>query len=63
MENLTTIISTQVAADIKNWAFQTYFCMFKVNKSEFNVMVAIINHPVEALKNDQTHKNKNKTVS
>ena len=43
-ENLTTIISTQVAADMMNWAFQTKqtkFCMFKVNKSEFNVMVAI----------------------
>ena len=33
--------------------------MFKVNKSEFNVMVAITSHPVEALKNDQnTHKQK-----
>ena len=37
--------------------FKTEFCMFKVNKSEFNVTVAITSHPVEAFKNDQnTHK-------
>ena len=49
-ENLTTIISTQVSADIMNLAFQTKFCVFKVNKSEFNVMVAISSHPIEAFK-------------
>ena len=47
---MTTMISTQMAADIINWAFQTEFCMFKVNKSEFNVMVAIASHPVKAFK-------------
>ena len=47
-KNLTTIISTKVAADIMN--FQTLFYMFKVNKSEFNVLVAITSHPVEAFK-------------
>ena len=49
-ENLTTIISTQVAADIMNLAFQTKFRMFKVSKSEFNVLMAITSHPVEAFK-------------
>ena len=49
-ENLITIISTHVAADIMNWAFPTKFCMFKVNKSEFNVMVVITSHLVEAFK-------------
>ena len=44
------MISTQMAADIMNWDFQTDFCMFKVNKSEFNVMVTITSHPVEAFK-------------
>ena len=44
------MISTQMAADVMNWAFQTEFCMFKVNKSKFNVMVAITSHPIDALK-------------
>ena len=61
-ENRTTMISAQMAADIINWAIQTEFCMFKVNKSKFNVMVAIV--MVEALKKmTKTHKKiKNKTV-
>ena len=42
------MISTQMAVDIMNWAFHTEFCMFTANKSEFNVMVAITIHPVEA---------------
>ena len=37
-ENLTTMISTQMAADIMNWAFQTEFCIFKV-KVMFKVFV------------------------
>ena len=31
----------------------TQFCMFTINKSKFNVTVAITGHPVEAYKNDQ----------
>ena len=54
------MISTQIAADIMNWAFQTEFCMFKVIKS---YLVAITSHTVESYINDQyTHKNKNKMV-
>ena len=48
-ENLTTMIST-LAADIMNWAFQTEFCIFKVNKSEFNVMMVITSDLVDAYK-------------
>ena len=56
--------STKVAADIMNWAFQTLFYMFKVNKSEFNVMVAITSHSVEAFKKWPKHtQNKNNMVS
>ena len=62
-ENLTTMISTEMAADIMNWAFLTEFCMFKVKKSKFKVMIAIASYPVETFRNDQnTHKNKNKMV-
>ena len=39
-----------------NCAFKTEFCMFKVNKSEFNVMVAITSNPV-----DQNTQKKTKT--
>ena len=57
------MISTPTAADIMNCAFQTAFSMFKVNKSELTVIVAITSHPVEPPKNDQkTHKNKNKMI-
>ena len=45
------MISTEMKANIINCVFQTDFCMFKVNKSEFNVIVAITSHPVEASKN------------
>ena len=55
-----TMISTQMAPDIMNWAFQIEFCMFKVNKSEFNVMVAITSHPVEAFKKLPKHTQKQK---
>ena len=34
--------------------------MFKVNKSEFNVMVAITSHPVEAFKKLPKHTQKQK---
>ena len=44
------MISTQMGADIMNWAFHTEFCMFKVNKSKFNVMGTIASQPVEAFK-------------
>ena len=44
------MISTQIAADIMNCSFKTEFCMFKVNKSEFHVIMAITSHPVEASK-------------
>ena len=53
------MISTQMAADITNCAFRTEFCMFNVKKSEFNVIMAINSHQVEASKNDQnTQKHK-----
>ena len=46
--------------------FPNIILHFKVNKSEFNVMVAISSHPVEALKkspkNTQKHTKKTKTV-
>ena len=59
----STKISTQMKDNIMNWTFKTEFCMFKVNNSKFNVMVAIASRPVEAFKNDQnTHKNKNRMV-
>ena len=44
------MISTQMAADIINCAFKTEFCMFKVNKFEFNFILATTCHPVEASK-------------
>ena len=50
-ENLRTMISTQMAADIMKYTFKIEFSQF--NKSEFNVIVAITSHQVEALKNDQ----------
>ena len=57
------MISTQIAADIMNCAFKTELCMFKVNKSEFNVIMAITSQPVEASKNDQnTRTNKYKMI-
>ena len=49
-KNLTTMISIQMAADIINSVFHTEFRMFKVNKSELSVMVAITPHPVETFK-------------
>ena len=49
------MISTQMAADIMISAFKTEFSIFKVNKSEFNVIVAFTSHQLEASKNDQTH--------
>ena len=57
------MISTQMAADVMyhELGFPNIILHFKVNKSEFNVMVAISSHPVEALKNHQkTHKNTHK---
>ena len=39
-----------MVADIMNCALQTEFCMFKVNKSEFNVMMAITTYTVKAFK-------------
>ena len=50
----------QMAADMMNWASQTVFCMFKVNKSEFNVLMAITSHPVEAYKKEPKHTQKQK---
>ena len=49
------MMSTKISADIMNCAFKTKFCIctFKVNKSEFNVIMAITSHPVAASKNDQ----------
>ena len=53
------MISTQMAANIMNWAFQTELCMFKVNKFDFFVIVAITSLLVEGSKNDpNTHKKK-----
>ena len=49
-ENLRTMISTQMAVEIMNYAFKTEFCMFKANKSEINVIVAITSHLVKASK-------------
>ena len=54
------MISTQMAAEIINCAFKTEFCMFKVNKSEFNVTMAITSHPVEAFKKGPKHTQKQK---
>ena len=54
------MISTQMAAEIINCAFKTEFCMFKVNKSEFNVTMAITSHPVEAFKKIPKHTQKQK---
>ena len=39
-----------MAVEIMNYAFKTEFCMFKVNKSEINVIVAITSHLVKACK-------------
>ena len=54
------MISTQMAAEIINCAFKTEFCMFNVNKSEFNVTMAITSHPVEAFKKGPKHTQKQK---
>ena len=48
-----------MAADSMNWAFQTEFCMFKVNNL-FNVIMAITSHPVEAYKKLPKHTQKQK---
>ena len=40
------LFCTQMAADIINCAFKTEFCMFKVNKPQFSVIMAITSHPV-----------------
>ena len=54
------MISTQMAVEIMKCAFKTEICMFNLNKSEFNVNVAITSDPVEASKKiPNTHKNKN----
>ena len=53
---MRTMIPNQMAADIMNCAFKTEFCMIKVNKSEFNIIMAITRHPEEASKNGKTQK-------
>ena len=50
------MIPTQMAADIMNLAFQTEFCMVKVNKFEFSVT----SHPLEAFQKWPKHTQKQK---
>ena len=52
------MISTQISVDTMNYAFKTELCMFKVNKSEFSVIVDITCHPVQASKKLPKHTQK-----
>ena len=56
------MISTPMAADIINWAFQTEICMFNVNISEFTAIVAITSHPVETSQKMTKHTPKQKQI-
>ena len=59
MKHTHTYTHTHTAANIMNWAFQTEFCMFKVNNL-FNVIMSLTSHPVEAYKKRPKHTEKQK---